>query len=99
MARDVDLIAAIYDAVIEPFGWDDVVKRIVEASKSAGGALFIDMGDTAHLSALCNADSFYAEAYVQDKPPSRSRADNRSGRDVDSNVHLPDRFVQSLGFL
>jgi DNA-binding CsgD family transcriptional regulator len=65
MARDVDLIAAIYDAVIEPFGWDDVVKRIVEASKSAGGALFIDRGDTAHLSALCNADSFYAEAYVQ----------------------------------
>jgi hypothetical protein len=52
MARDVDLIAAIYDAVIEPSGWDDVVKRIVEATKSVSGALFIDMGDTAHVSAL-----------------------------------------------
>jgi DNA-binding CsgD family transcriptional regulator len=65
MAGDTDLIASIYDAVIEPSGWDEVVKRIVEASKSASGALFIDMGDTAHLSALCNVDPFYAEAYVQ----------------------------------
>jgi DNA-binding CsgD family transcriptional regulator len=60
-----DLIAAIYDAIIEPSGWDGVVKRIVEATKSVSGALFIHMGDTAHLSALCNTDPFYADAFVQ----------------------------------
>jgi hypothetical protein len=68
MARshgDGDLIAAIYDAIIEPSGWDGVVKRMVEATKSVSGALFIQMGDSAHLSALCNTDPFYSEAYVQ----------------------------------
>src|ERR1700738_2053126 len=60
-----DLIAAIYDAIIEPSGWDGVVKRIVEATKSVSGALFIHMGDKAHLSALCNTDPFYADAFVQ----------------------------------
>jgi DNA-binding CsgD family transcriptional regulator/PAS domain-containing protein len=62
---DGDLIAAIYDAIIEPSGWDDVVKRIVEATKSVSGALFIHMGGSAHLSALCNTDPFYADAFVQ----------------------------------
>jgi len=41
MARshgDGDLIAAIYDAVIEPSRWDEVVKRIVEATKSHSGS-------------------------------------------------------------
>jgi hypothetical protein len=65
MTGDTGLIAAIYDAIIEPSGWDDVVERIVEATKSVSGALFIDMWDTAHLSALCNTDPFYADAYVQ----------------------------------
>ena len=34
MADDADLIAAIYDAIIDPSRWDEVVKRIVEATKS-----------------------------------------------------------------
>ena len=34
MADDNDLIAAIYDAIIDPARWDEVVKRIVEATKS-----------------------------------------------------------------
>ena len=37
MAGDTDLIAAIYDAIIDPSGWDEVVKRIVEATKSFSG--------------------------------------------------------------
>jgi hypothetical protein len=48
MARshgDGDLIAAIYDAIIEPSGWDDVVKRIVEATGSVSGVIGIHQVD------------------------------------------------------
>ncbi len=62
---DGDLIAAIYDAVIEPSGWDEVVKRIVEATKSDSGTLWIQQSDAAHFSATCNTDPFYNDAYVQ----------------------------------
>ena len=68
MARshgDGDLIAAIYDAIIEPSGWDEVVKRIVEATKSFSGGLYVHQADAAHLSATCNVDPFYANAFVQ----------------------------------
>jgi hypothetical protein len=72
MARDTDLIAAIYDAVIEPFGWDDVVRRVVEATKSASGALLAHQVDAlthqveaADITAICNADPFYKGQYVQ----------------------------------
>jgi DNA-binding CsgD family transcriptional regulator/PAS domain-containing protein len=60
-----DLIAAIYDAIIEPSGWDDVVRRIVEATKSVAGGLFTRLADAADLSAMCNCDPFYADAFVQ----------------------------------
>jgi hypothetical protein len=39
-----DLIAAIYDVIIEPSGWDEVVNRIIEATKSLSGGL--NMGET-----------------------------------------------------
>jgi len=45
--------------------WDEVVRRIVEATGSVSGGLYIQMADAAHLSALCNADPFYADAFVQ----------------------------------
>ncbi|MGH6842360.1 MAG: hypothetical protein ACREDV_09775, partial [Methylocella sp.] len=60
-----DLTAAIYDAAIEPAGWDGVVKRLVEATKSVSGLLFVHTPDTAQLSAACNADPSYSETYVQ----------------------------------
>jgi hypothetical protein len=47
MADDTDLIAAIYDAAIDPAGWDDVVKRIVAATGSISGALVVHAADTA----------------------------------------------------
>jgi hypothetical protein len=47
MAGDTDIIAAIYDAIIEPSGWDEVVKRIVEATKSVSGGLYIQQADAA----------------------------------------------------
>jgi hypothetical protein len=63
MADDTDLIAAIYDAIIDPSGWDDVVKRIVTATKSVSGGISI-CADAAHLTSLCNVDPFYTNAYV-----------------------------------
>ncbi len=60
-----DLIAAIYDAIIEPSGWDEVVKRIVEATKSFSGGLYVQQADAASLSATCKVDPFYADAFVQ----------------------------------
>jgi len=65
MADDTDLIAAIYDAIIDPFGWDEVVKRIVEATKSVDGGLFVQQAEAAQLSATHNIDPFYANAYVE----------------------------------
>ena len=62
---DGDLIAAIYDTIVEPSGWDEVVKRIVEATKSVRGCLLIQQTDAAHVSATCNVDPFYADVYVQ----------------------------------
>ncbi|MDQ6868711.1 MAG: hypothetical protein M3178_10010 [Pseudomonadota bacterium] len=62
---DGDLIAAIYDAIIEPSGWDDVVRRIVEATKSVAGGFYTRLADAADLSAMCNCDPFYADAFVQ----------------------------------
>lgn len=63
MADDTDLIAAIYDAIIDPSGWEEVVKRIVTATKSIAGGISI-RADAAQLTALCNVDPFYADAYV-----------------------------------
>jgi DNA-binding CsgD family transcriptional regulator len=60
-----DLIAAIYDAAIEPSGWDDVVKRIVETTKSVAGGFYTRLADAADLSALCNCDPFFVDAFVQ----------------------------------
>jgi hypothetical protein len=40
-----DLIAAIYDAVIDPSGWDEVVKRVVETTNSVSGNLFLHQAD------------------------------------------------------
>jgi hypothetical protein len=63
MADANDLIAAIYDTIVDPSGWDEVVKRIVEATKSVSGGISI-RADAAHLTALCNVDPFYTDLYV-----------------------------------
>ncbi|MGH6793705.1 MAG: hypothetical protein ACREDD_03080 [Methylocella sp.] len=60
-----DLIAAIYDASIDPSGWDEVVKRIVEATKSFSGNLVLQQAGAASLSALYNVDPVLANAYTQ----------------------------------
>jgi hypothetical protein len=43
-----DLIAAIYDVIVEPSGWDEVVNRIVEATKSMSGGLLMEEANAAH---------------------------------------------------
>jgi hypothetical protein len=65
MADDGDLIAAIYDSVIDPSRWDEVVKRIVEATKSFSGNLLLQQADAGSLTALYNVDPFFADAYAQ----------------------------------
>jgi DNA-binding CsgD family transcriptional regulator len=60
-----DLIAAIYDAIIEPSRWDGVVKRIVEATKSFSGNLVLQQTDAGSLTALYNVDPVVADAYTQ----------------------------------
>lgn len=69
ITRRQHLIATIYDAVIEPSGWDEVVKRIVEATKSFSGNLVLQQTDAGNLTALYtalyNVDPLYADAYAQ----------------------------------
>jgi hypothetical protein len=64
MADDTDIIAAIYDTVTEPSGWDEVVKRIVEATKSIAGGIVLH-AEGSDLAATCNDDPYYSDAYVQ----------------------------------
>jgi hypothetical protein len=66
MARshgDDDLIAAIYDAIIEPSGWNEVVKRIVEATKSFSGNLVLQQVDAG---SFTQTDRFRALAYYDE---------------------------------
>jgi DNA-binding CsgD family transcriptional regulator len=65
MARETDLITAIYDASIEPSGWSEVVKRIAEATKSVSAALGIRLHAAEHALAQHNIDPFYVNAFVQ----------------------------------
>ncbi|MGH6846821.1 MAG: helix-turn-helix transcriptional regulator [Methylocella sp.] len=60
-----DLIAAIYDAIIDPSRWDEVVKRIVGATKSFSGNLLLHQADSGSLTALYNVDPIFAEAYAR----------------------------------
>jgi hypothetical protein len=39
MADDIDLLGAIYDTIIDPSGWDGVVRGIVQATNSGGRRL------------------------------------------------------------
>ncbi len=60
-----DLIAAIYDTVIDTSRWEEVVRRIVEATNFISGALLTREADAANATALCNIDSLYVDAYRQ----------------------------------
>ncbi|MGH6936662.1 MAG: helix-turn-helix transcriptional regulator [Methylocella sp.] len=62
---DGDLIAAIYDAIIDPSRWDDVVRRIVEETKSFSGNLVLQQPGAGSLTALYNVDPAIAGAYAQ----------------------------------
>ena len=62
---DEDLLAAIYDAIIDPSRWDEVVKRIVEGTKSFSGNLVLQQADAGRLTALCNVDPALADVYAQ----------------------------------
>jgi DNA-binding CsgD family transcriptional regulator len=65
MVYDTDLIASIYDAVIDPSRWDEVVKRIVEETKSMSGNLVLQQPGAGSLTALYNVDPVVARAYTQ----------------------------------
>jgi hypothetical protein len=60
-----DLLAAIYDAIIDPSRWDEVVKRIVEGTKSFSGNLVLQHAGAGSLTALYNVDPALADAYAQ----------------------------------
>ncbi|MGH6852835.1 MAG: helix-turn-helix transcriptional regulator [Methylocella sp.] len=100
---DGDLIAAIYDAIIDPSRWDEAVKRIVETTKSKSGGLISHQGDAANLTALCRVDPFYANAYVQTyhkinplAAPARSVAPGEVR--AQSYITQTDRFKASAFF-
>lgn len=65
MVGDRDLIAATYDAGIDPSGWEKAVKRIVAATKSVSGGLHIRQAEATPLLASDNLDPVYVDAYAQ----------------------------------
>jgi len=60
-----EILAAIYDAVLDPSGWDDVVARIVAGTNSVSGSIAIRRADSIHLSAMHNMDPFYLDLYTK----------------------------------
>jgi DNA-binding CsgD family transcriptional regulator len=65
MADYTDLITAIYDSIIDPSGWEGIVKRIVENTKSFSGNLVLQHRDAGSFTALYNVDPAIADAYAQ----------------------------------
>jgi hypothetical protein len=65
VAEAIDLIAAIYDAIIDRSRWNGVVKRIVEETNSLSGNLVLQQPGAGDLTALYNVDPALAEAYGQ----------------------------------
>jgi len=63
MADDNDLIASIYYAAIDPSCWDEVVERIVTASKSFSGNLVLRQAGAGSLTALHDVDPTVAEPF------------------------------------
>jgi DNA-binding CsgD family transcriptional regulator len=60
-----DMIAAIYDAGLDPTRWDEVIGKIAGRTNSVSGSLAIRRADTIELAALHNMDPSYAEAYAK----------------------------------
>lgn len=65
MEDKTGLIATIYDAIIDSSRWEEIVKRIVEETKSMSGNLVLQQPGVGNLTALHNVDPFFAEAYAQ----------------------------------
>ncbi len=62
---DGDLVAAIYDASVDPSGWDAAVRHITEATKSVSGGIAVHLADSAQVSAAYNIDPGFADAYAE----------------------------------
>jgi DNA-binding CsgD family transcriptional regulator len=60
-----DLIAAIYDTILDPTRWDEITGRIVARTNSVSGSLAIQRGNSFELAAAHNMDPFYLEAYAK----------------------------------
>lgn len=60
-----EILTAIYDAVLEPSRWDEVVGRIVAATNSVSGSIAIRRSGSIHLSAIHNMDPFYLDLYAK----------------------------------
>jgi hypothetical protein len=58
-------ITTIYDAILDPHGWDEAVKRTVDATKSVAGFLAVRREYAGNLLATCNADRFYTDLFAR----------------------------------
>ena len=86
-----DLIAAIYDAAIDSSRWEDVVRRIVESTKSVSGGLFIEQEGVTQLAATHHVDPYWAKAFVEywhQHNPLRTVATSVSPGELKSGTHI-----------
>jgi hypothetical protein len=98
MAAETDLIAAIYDAIIDPSRWDEVVRRIVGATKSFSGNLVLQQAGAGSLTALYNVDPVVADAYAQTyhkNDPLRTPAWSIAPGEVRDCTELIRRFFEA----
>lgn len=65
MDESADIIAAIYDTILEPSRWDEVVGRIVTSTNSVSGSLAIRRTNSIQLAAMHNMDPLYLDAYAK----------------------------------
>jgi hypothetical protein len=65
VADKADLIVVIYDAIIDPSRWDEVVRCIIEDPNYFSGILVLQQPGAGGLTALSNVDPVSADAYAQ----------------------------------
>jgi DNA-binding CsgD family transcriptional regulator len=63
--ESAEILASIYDAVLDPSRWDEVVGRIVRATNSVSGTLAVHQADSIHLSSTYNIDPVYLDDYAK----------------------------------
>lgn len=64
-STNADILAVLYDAVLDPSLWDEATRRIVAGTNSVSASLAFQRGNTVELSGHHNIDPAYVDDYME----------------------------------